>query len=801
MATVSITRTWTQGKSSASATFTATYTLDSTTNLTRITLELTDVDLTTSQKLGANTTTEQNNLAVAKQNRDNALANGLTISFNLNGRDGDNVELWSGSTAAMAFSKKTYYWNRTHSAQTPYVWVRMSGVSHVAQKITVPAKPSYSVTYRANGGSGSTSAQTKWYGENLTLNDNKFTRSGYNFKHWNTNTTDTGSTYEAKAVYTGNAILTLNAIWNPIITYNPNEGTGSVVTQNKIFGQPIRISANKFTRSGYSFRRWNKNTSDTDSIYYPDDSYTDNVALTLYAIWDARVVYDSNGGVGTVPPVGLKHVNTNLTLADSTSLSKEDYRFKQWNTAKNGSGTAYPAKGTYTSDTPLTLYAIWQQIYAAPVLQVLDLYRSNSDGNEVDEGDHFSIKINWQIFSTVNDNENQAKLTIEYNEIGSSSEYQSLSSNPIILDSTGIEPNNNFIKKTETLTFNNQFDSNKSYNIRITLSDNGSKNDSIIKVLSTAFFPIDISQAGQTMALGGSAKDFDSNSTSEKVLDIYYNTNFYGKTSLFSTFNESENIDTGISQNGVYYITSAVLNRPKKGLVTATANSQPDVTESDGVFLINRSDANTGCGLYLPNDPDNPSLYKITIKNGAWKYQTLTGPFTRITDCNNATDPNVTYYTNGDSTNLNRPVNSWSVVKNLFLNGNPSSGNQFSLCQIGMSMNSSMPPNIYGRTKAVNGNWSSWYPFSKTLWKSVNETRSTAAGNTTVTLTTTFPAKSGFTRQLMGISTNSSNAIVAGWYIDSDDKTIKLRVRNLYSSAFNVTYHVIYMYLDDSCIW
>ena len=61
---------------------------------------------------------------------------------------------------------------------------------------------------------------------------------------------------------------------------------------------------------------------------------------------------------------------------------------------------------------------------------------------------------------------------------------------------------------------------------------------------------------------------------------------------------------------------------------------------------------------------------------------------TQVTDCNNATDPNATYYTNGDSTNLNRPVNGWSVVKNLFLNGDPASGNDFGLCQIGMPMKS-----------------------------------------------------------------------------------------------------------------
>lgn len=254
---------------------------------------------------------------------------------------------------------------------------------------------------------------------------------------------------------------------------------------------------------------------------------------------------------------------------------------------------------------------------------------------------------------------------------------------------------------------------------------------------------------------------------------------------VFSTILTGDMQDSA-SDNGIYYMANAVTNKPDS---------------NGGLLLLDKGDTNTGSGLYVPND-NTPSLYKVSIIDGNWDYKLINSRYlVQVTDCNNATDPNATYYTNGDSTNLNRPTSSWSIVKNLFLNGNPSSGNQFSLCQIGMPMNTSAPPSIYGRTKAVNGSWSSWYPFSKTLWKSVNETRSTAAGNTTVTLTTTFSAKSGFTRQLMGISTNSSNAIVAGWYIDSDDKTIKLRVHNFSTSAFNVTYHVIYVYFDDSCIW
>lgn len=257
---------------------------------------------------------------------------------------------------------------------------------------------------------------------------------------------------------------------------------------------------------------------------------------------------------------------------------------------------------------------------------------------------------------------------------------------------------------------------------------------------------------------------------------------------LYRAFNTAVlagDMQNNVSDSGIYYIANAVTNKPNS---------------TGGMLLLNKGNTNTGSGLYVPNE-DTPSLYKVSIVDGNWHYRLINSRYlTQVTDCNNATDPNVTYYTNGDSTNLNRPYEGWCIVKNLFLNGDPASGNGFSLCQIGMSMNTAMPPNIYGRTKLVNGNWGSWSPFSKSLWKEVSEAHSTSAGNSVITLNTAFPLKSGFVRQLMGYKTNNSNVIVAGGYLDGES-TIKLRVRNFSSSAINVTYKLFYMYLDSSCQW
>ena len=82
-------------------------------------------------------------------------------------------------------------------------------------------------------------------------------------------------------------------------------------------------------------------------------------------------------------------------------------------------------------------------------------------------------------------------------------------------------------------------------------------------------------------------------------------------------------------------------------------------------------------------------------------------PFERVTDCNNATDPMKIYYTNNDASNLNRPIENWCIIRSLFINGNPLAGNQWSCMQIGMPMNSNVP-DLYLRSKAVNGSWGTW---------------------------------------------------------------------------------------------
>lgn len=78
---------------------------------------------------------------------------------------------------------------------------------------TVPQKASYTISFNANGGTGTApSTITKWDSEAITLPANTFTRTGYDFVGWSTDAS--GSViYPAGSSYNGNANTTLYAVW------------------------------------------------------------------------------------------------------------------------------------------------------------------------------------------------------------------------------------------------------------------------------------------------------------------------------------------------------------------------------------------------------------------------------------------------------------------------------------------------------------------------------------------------------------------------------------------------------------
>lgn len=236
--------------------------------------------------------------------------------------------------------------------------------------------------------------QTKTYEKNLTLSTTKPSRTGYNFVEWNTQADGKGTSYKSGSVYSydrdsNGGTVTLYAIWTPwkhTVTYNKNVPASSKSqtvnslpgNQTKIYDQTLTLSNNTPTRTGYTFKEWNTQADGKGTSYKKGASYTynrtsDGGTVTLYAIWTSwkhTVHYDKNVSstsssqtVSNMPSDQTKVYETNLVLSTSKP-TRNGYIFTGWNTAANGSGTAYAAGGNYQYDRSndggtVTLYAQW----------------------------------------------------------------------------------------------------------------------------------------------------------------------------------------------------------------------------------------------------------------------------------------------------------------------------------------------------------------------------------------------------------------------------------------------------------
>lgn len=155
---------------------------------------------------------------------------------------------------------------------------------------TLPAVTwQWSVSYNANGGSGAPGNQTKTYGSTLTLSSTKPTRTGYTFLGWSTSSTATSATYQPGGTYTSNSGATLYAVWKLntyTVSYNANGGSGAPASQTKTHGITLTLSSTKPTRPNYNFKGWSKDKNVAVATYSAGGIYTENTAVTLYAVWE-----------------------------------------------------------------------------------------------------------------------------------------------------------------------------------------------------------------------------------------------------------------------------------------------------------------------------------------------------------------------------------------------------------------------------------------------------------------------------------------------------------------------------------
>ena len=199
------------------------------------------------------------------------------------------------------------------------------------------------------------------------------TKTGYTFDGWYTDealtdpfTFDTPITRKT----------TLYAKWKAntyTVTFNANGGKGTMDDQTFTYDVEQALTANAFTRTGYTFTGWNTAADGTGEAF-ADKAKVKNLTtkangvVTLYAQWKANkytVKFDKNSSsaAGTMEDQSFTYDEAAKALSKNT-FSRVGYTFNGWNTKKDGSGTAYTDEQTVKNLTTeangvVTLYAQW----------------------------------------------------------------------------------------------------------------------------------------------------------------------------------------------------------------------------------------------------------------------------------------------------------------------------------------------------------------------------------------------------------------------------------------------------------
>ena len=311
-------------------------------------------------------------------------ANTYKLYYNSNGGSGAPSGTYYGSSVTVTSAKPT------RNGYTFVCWNTSAfgnGTDYYAgNKITLYYNTTlyakwkanvYSLYYNSNGGNGAPRGSSYASGTVVTVSSAKPTRSGYTFVCWNTSSSGGGTNYYAGSRVTVNRNITLYAIWKKnvtyyTLTYSANGGSGAPQATTAAEGTSVKVSSVKPTRSGYNFVCWStvSSSSGTGTVtgnginYNAGDSITLTRNMTLYARWQAKPTYtlSFNANSGSGAPQSVSATEGNYVTIPTKTPTRSGYKFVNWNTSSNGSGTSYAPGSKVQLYRSFTLYAKWEKI-------------------------------------------------------------------------------------------------------------------------------------------------------------------------------------------------------------------------------------------------------------------------------------------------------------------------------------------------------------------------------------------------------------------------------------------------------
>lgn len=266
------------------------------------------------------------------------------------------------ATKSKSISRTTS--SKSVSIKASYSTGVSSGTITKSGSTTVAARPAYTVTFNANGGTGGKSVSV-YSGYTTTFPTTS--RTGYTFGSWN-GYAQGAATPAITSSRTYTASWTINTYK---VTLDAQSGSVSSTSYTKTYGTNLSLPTP--TRTGYYFGGWWTGTNGTGTNY--NTTYTANAAATLYAKWTLNqyvITFNSDGGSAVA--------NMTKTHGSSVSLptpTKEGYTFAGWKYGDTNIGTTCSINGS-SNNAQIALVAVWN---ANAKRIILHYYESTTDIN------------------------------------------------------------------------------------------------------------------------------------------------------------------------------------------------------------------------------------------------------------------------------------------------------------------------------------------------------------------------------------------------------------------------------------
>ena len=349
-------------------------------------------------------------------------ANSYTIQFDGNTADGGNTPAQTMTYDAAAnltvngYTKTGYTfagWNtQSDGGGTAYSdgqnVVNLTAVE--GEKVTLYAQwraNNYTIRFDGNTAEGGDTAdQSMTYDQAANLTANGYTKTGYTFTGWNTQSDGGGTAYtDGQNVINLTSVegetVTLFAQWRTnsyTIHFDGNTADGGdTASQVMTYNQAADLTANGYTKTGYTFTGWNTQPDGGGTSYIDGQNVTnltsvDGETFTLFAQWRANsytIQFDGNTADGGSTPEQTMTYDQAASLT-ANGYTKTGYTFSGWNTQPDGGGTTYTDGQNVTNLTSkegdkVTLFAQWRA----------NSYTIQFDGNTADGGDTASQSMTY----------------------------------------------------------------------------------------------------------------------------------------------------------------------------------------------------------------------------------------------------------------------------------------------------------------------------------------------------------------------------------------------------------------------